>query len=131
MIQRYGYILLMFLMMGASAAMAQEPVTQVRVGTSVQNVKFQVDGVDYFATQTFFWTRGSKHIISLVPLQDARSAGSRYIFSGWVLGDGTTFSTNPTATVTADSTITSITRCTCSRVRTSWTTRKAKRMKRA
>ena len=108
-IQRYGYIFLIFLMLGIGTAAAQEPVAQIRIGTSVPNVRFQVDGVDFQSTQTFFWTRGSKHIISLTPLQDSRSAGSRYQFSGWALADGTTFSLSPTATVTADPSITSIT----------------------
>ncbi len=108
MIQRYSSILLMLLMLGVGAASAQEPVSQVRIGTSVPNARFQVDGVDYQATQTFFWTRGSKHTISLVAQQDSRSSGSRFLFTGWVLGDGTTFSSNSTATVTADPSITSL-----------------------
>lgn len=109
MIQRYGSILLMLLMLGCGIATAQEPVSQIRVGTSVPNVRFQVDGVDYQSTQTFFWSRGSKHIISLVPNQDSRSAGTRYIFSGWTLGDGSSFGQASTITVTADPSITSIT----------------------
>ena len=96
-------------MLGVGTAIAQEPVSQTRIGTSVPNVRFQVDGVDYQSTQTFFWSRGSKHIISLVALQDSRSSGSRYIFSGWVLNEGSVFSANPTATVTADPSISTIT----------------------
>lgn len=108
-IQRYGYIFLIFLMLGIGTATAQEPVSQIRIGTSVPNVRFQVDGVDYQSTQTFFWTRGSKHFISLVPQQDSRSAGSRYVFSSWLLSDGTSFGTSPSITITADPSITSIT----------------------
>ncbi len=108
MIQRYGFILLMLLTLGCGIAAAQEPVGQIRIGTSARNVRFQVDGVDYQSTQTFFWTRGSKHIVSLVPNQDSRTAGTRYIFSGWTLGDGTTFGTASTITITADPSITSI-----------------------
>ena len=112
MIQRYGYIFLIFSMLGLGVgvrtATAQEPISQIRVGTSVPNVRFQVDGIDFQSTQTFFWTRGSKHIISLIPAQDSRSSGTRYLFSGWALADGSTFSLSPTTTVTADPSITSI-----------------------
>ena len=97
------------MMLSIRSATAQEPVSQIRIGTSTPNVRFQVDGVDYQSTQTFFWSRGSKHIISLVALQDSRTSGSRYTFSGWTLADGTTFSTSSTATVTADPSVTSIT----------------------
>lgn len=109
MIQRYGSILFILMMLSIRSATAQEPVSQIRIGTSTPNVRFQVDGVDYQSTQTFFWSRGSKHIISLVALQDSRTSGSRYTFSGWTLADGTTFSTSSTATVTADPSVTSIT----------------------
>jgi len=108
-IQRYGYIFLIFLMLGVGMATAQEPVAQIRIGVSTPNVRFQVDGVDYQSTQTFFWTRGSKHIVSLVPLQDSRSSGTRYTFGGWTLADGTPFSAAPVVTVTADPSITSLT----------------------
>ena len=97
------------MMLSIRSATAQEPVSQIRIGTSTPNVRFQVDGVDYQSTQTFFWSRGSKHIISLVALQDSRTSGSRYTFSGWTLADGTTFSTSSTATITADPSVTSIT----------------------
>jgi uncharacterized protein (TIGR03437 family) len=107
-IQRYGYILLIFLMLGLGTAKAQEPVSQVRIGTSLPNARFNVDGIEYQSTQTFFWSRGSKHIISLTPLQDSRSSGSRFIFTGWALGDGSIFSQNSTATITADPSITSV-----------------------
>lgn len=109
MIQRYGSILFILMMLSIRSATAQEPVSQIRIGTSTPNVRFQVDGVDYQSTQTFFWSRGSKHIISLVALQDSRTSGSRYTFSGWTLADGTTFSTSSTATITADPSVTSIT----------------------
>ena len=109
MIQHYGSILFILMMLSIRSATAQEPVSQIRIGTSTPNVRFQVDGVDYQSTQTFFWSRGSKHIISLVALQDSRTSGSRYTFSGWTLADGTTFSTSSTATVTADPSVTSIT----------------------
>ena len=107
-IQRYGYILLFLMMLGMQTATAQEPVSQIRVGTSTPNVVFQVDGVAYQSTQTFFWSRGSKHIVSLVALQDSRSSGSRYTFTGWTLADGTTFGQSSTITVTADPSITSL-----------------------
>lgn len=107
--QRYVSILLMLLILGCASAVAQEPVSQIRIGPSVPNVRFQVDGVEYQSMQTFFWTRGSKHIISLVPNQDSRSSGTRYVFSGWTLADGTSFGTASTITITADPSITSIT----------------------
>ena len=107
-IQRYGYILLILMMLGIQTAIAQEPVSQIRIGTSSPNVVFQVDGVTYQSAQTFFWSRGSKHIVSLVAFQDSRSSGSRYLFTGWTLADGTTFGQSSTLTVTADPSITSL-----------------------
>ncbi|MBY0503678.1 MAG: hypothetical protein K2X03_07205 [Bryobacteraceae bacterium] len=108
MIQRYGYILFIFMMLGLGTAAAQEPVSQIRVGTSVPNVRFEVDGVLYQSTQTFFWARGSKHILSLIPDQPSRVAGTRYNFTGWALSDGTSFGSLPVVTVTADPSITSV-----------------------
>ncbi len=108
MIQRYGYISLIFLMLGVGSAAAQD-VSQVRVGTSVPNARFEVDGIEYQSTQTFFWSKGSKHFLSITPNQDSRSSGSRFTFSGWVLGDGSTFSGSSSITVTADPSITSLT----------------------
>ena len=96
-------------MLGLRTAAAQEPVSLIRISTSVPNARFQVDNVEYQATQTFFWSRGSKHIISLPVLQDSRSSGSRYTFSSWLLPDGTNFSLSPTITVTADPSLTSLT----------------------
>src|SRR5262249_23262728 len=76
-------------------AWAQTPVTSsVKVGLSVENVLFYVDGRQYSTTQIFLWPEGSKHTVQFLlsvdvasgddlPYQAGRNSTERYTFGGW------------------------------------------------
>lgn len=95
------------LLMGASALQAQSSVV-VRVGTTANGVKFKVDGVEYQTLQTFNWTAGSKHTLTLGSIQYAESSATRFTFSGWQVNSSITYSTVTDTSITADTSLQSI-----------------------
>ena len=64
------------------------------VGTNIPGVQFVVDGNTYSSSQTFTWTAGSAHTLSVTSPQPGLS-GTRYVFSTW--SDGGAQSHNITA----------------------------------
>jgi len=61
----------------------------VTVQTSPTGLSFTVDGTPYTATQVFFWTPGSNHVIATSSPQSS-GVGTQYVWSSW--SDGGTIS---------------------------------------
>lgn len=85
---------------GALTATAQSTVV-VRVGTTQNGVKFEVNGVEYQQTQTFNWPVGSKQVVRLTGFSSTTTA-TRYAFSGWTANGSITYSTGTDITITVD-----------------------------
>ncbi|GEM_PF-4588375 len=58
------------------------PAISVGVATSPTGRQITVDGSNYTAPQSFNWTQGSNHTIS-VPSPQSGGAGTQYVFSSW------------------------------------------------
>jgi uncharacterized protein (TIGR03437 family) len=90
----------------ASGLWAQTNVvgSSVRVYTEPGGARFLVDGVTYYASQTFTWPAGSKHVIEF-PLKQRTDGGfenfqesldrqSQFSFGGWQDSTGTPHASN-------------------------------------
>jgi uncharacterized protein (TIGR03437 family) len=87
-------LLLCFLgFLGGQPASAQA-LTSIRIGMSVPDVRFLVDGQLYITTQNFVWPEGSTHTVQFPQALDPNEQNSyqvhpsglaRYSFSGWVI----------------------------------------------
>jgi len=79
---------------------------QCTVTTNPSGLQITADGTTYGAPQTFNWTPGSSHILS-VPSPQSGTAGIRYIYSSWSDGGGQTHSvTVPSSSTTYTATFT-------------------------
>src|SRR4051794_22208275 len=72
----------------------------VQVYTVPSGIAYTVDGEFYRVPSTAFWPAGSKHVLSLNPVQDGLNAKTRYAFGAWKYKGGSL--PGATVTVTAD-----------------------------
>lgn len=84
---------------------AQEQLVATRVFTEPTGARFFVDGVPYLSAQTFMWTAGSKHTLS-VEREQYQFPGTRTKFQGWADTTGRFSSSNDTVSILADPTVT-------------------------
>src|SRR5204863_4018150 len=75
------------------------PPLQVTVQATPAGRTFSVDGADYIAANTFYWTRGSSHTIATTTPQ-AGDPGVRYYFSSWSDGGAISHTVAPTQNTT-------------------------------
>lgn len=88
-----------------AACLAQEPVASVVVSVSPPGATYYVDGKPYHAPQAFLWSKGSKHILSVEPIQFPLTINSQYAFQTWSDSTGALNATPATIPVTADPSI--------------------------
>jgi hypothetical protein len=74
-------------------------VIQVTVQTTPAGLVFNVDGVDYNATQTFTWGAGSTHTVATITPQSG-GTDVRYYFSSWNDGGAISHTVAPTKNTT-------------------------------
>src|SRR3954447_2371918 len=71
-----------------------------QVYTVPSGIAYTVDGEFYRVPSTAFWPAGSKHVLSLNPVQEGLNAKTRYAFGAWQYAGGSL--PGATVTVTAD-----------------------------
>lgn len=71
---------------------------QVSLQTNPAGRSFTVDGSTFNAAQTFTWTSGSSHTISVVSPQG--TSGTRYVWSNWSDGGAVSHTISPTSSGT-------------------------------
>jgi uncharacterized protein (TIGR03437 family) len=82
---------------------AQEGATLTRISTSTPDAWFQVDQQWFNGSAVFTWPAGSRHNLSVAPVQyAAQMLTTRYLFSGWSSPAGPLTSGINQVTVTAD-----------------------------
>ncbi len=92
--------------LGHSLAQTNNPLSATSVYTDPSGAMFYVDGQSYTSAATFLWPQGSKHTISIIPVQAASTFKAQYDFTGWTDSTGILTGTNPIQIVTADAGIT-------------------------
>src|ERR1700677_680395 len=114
--KRANLLILLGLLSGG-ATWAQ--TTSIQIGTNPSGALFLVDGNSYTSTQVFAWVVGSAHVVQFPFSQDAlgntlayqssSSGGVHYAFNSWSDNAGLlTAGSNPTITVTASPSLTSL-----------------------
>ena len=86
----------------AASMAAQNPSSATSVYTNPAGAIFYVDGQSYESAATFLWPQGSKHTLSITPIQQASSYKARYAFTGWTDSTGVLTGGNPVVVITAD-----------------------------
>jgi uncharacterized protein (TIGR03437 family) len=82
---------------------AQDGATLTRISTSTPDAWFQVDQQWFTGSAAFTWPAGTKHTLSVAPVQyAAQMLTTRYLFSGWISPVGPLTSGTNQVTVTAD-----------------------------
>lgn len=61
---------------------AVDPVQSYNITSNIPGLQITVDGAIYSSPQTFMWTPGSSHTISVSSPQSG-GAGTKYVFSSW------------------------------------------------
>jgi uncharacterized protein (TIGR03437 family) len=85
---------------------AQSTVSLTRIGTSVKDAVFSVDGRMYTGSTAFSWPTGSKHSLAIPAWQFAAGqTQTRYTFQRWSSPVGPLGATGGTVIVTADSAV--------------------------
>lgn len=93
-----GLRLLWMTLFATLATWAQSTmISSIRIYTTPDGARFYVDGQVYFASQTFLWPAGSRHVVQF-PLevvdgvttnyQNSQDGTIRYTFGGWVDSGG-------------------------------------------
>ena len=91
---------------GAATLQGGASVSATTVYTNPAGAMFYVDGQSFTSAATFLWPQGSKHTLSIVPVQHASSYKARYAFGGWTDSTGILTGSDPIVIVTADPGIT-------------------------
>ena len=94
--------LFLLLIWGAVTLEAGIAGSATTVYTDPAGALFYVDGQSYTSAATFLWPQGSKHTLSIIPVQQASSYKAQYAFSGWTDSTGILSGANSTVIVTAD-----------------------------
>jgi uncharacterized protein (TIGR03437 family) len=82
---------------------AQDGAAITRISTSTPDAWFQVDQQWFTGSAVFTWPAGTKHTLSVVPVQyPGQVLTTRYFFSGWISPVGPLASGMNQVTVTAD-----------------------------
>jgi hypothetical protein len=81
---------------GTLKAVPKVPTVQVTVGTNLQGLTFQVDGITYSSQQSFLWLQGSSHSLTTTATQ-SQGSGSQSVWNSWT--DGGQLSHSITATL--------------------------------
>lgn len=90
----------------AAGLYAGNAVSSTAVYTQPAGAPFYVDGQQYTSAATFLWPQGSKHALSIVPVQETYTNNTQYAFTGWKDSTGILTTTDPVVIVTADPGIT-------------------------
>jgi len=106
LISKIGFLMGGLLALGGGLSAQTNIVgSSVRVYTEPgAGARFMVDGVTYYASQTFTWPAGSKHVIefplkskldgSLESYQESLDKQSQFAFSGWQDSNGTPYTSS-------------------------------------
>ena len=94
--------LFLLISLGTATLHAGSTVSATSVYTDPAGALFYVDGQTYTSAATFLWPQGSKHTLSIIPIQQASSYKAQYSFAGWTDSTGILTGANPTVIVTAD-----------------------------
>jgi uncharacterized protein (TIGR03437 family) len=82
---------------------AQDGATLTRISTSTPDAWFQVDQQWFTGSAVFTWPAGTKHTLSVAPIQyAAQMLTTRYLFGGWISPAGPLTSGINQVIVTAD-----------------------------
>ncbi|MFN3325501.1 MAG: InlB B-repeat-containing protein [Bryobacteraceae bacterium] len=92
--------IVLFLHLCAAALSAQQ-VSSFRVSTNIPGAQFYVDGQVYQHAAHFLWPEGSKHVLSIEPIQHDNSAGRRLTFQHWRDSNGLLANAGPIQIITA------------------------------
>ncbi len=95
-------VLVLLLTFCAAALCADTTVSSTTVYTLPAGATFYVDGQQFTSAATFLWPQGSKHTLSITPLQQAYTGNTRYAFTGWTVSTGILTTSNPVVIITAD-----------------------------
>ncbi len=95
-----NFAVILFIFAGNTSA--QSGLT--RVYTIPDGVAYTVDGAFYRSMSSAVWPAGSKHILSVNPVQQALNIKTQYAFTGWNYAGGI-LPGGPTVTVSADPTL--------------------------
>ena len=98
----YQSVTRIVLILGTLLPLWGQQQSSVRIYTEPAGAKFSVDGTVYSAAAEFFWTAGSKHTLSMEPMQVSLDGGTRQIFRSWADSTGILNVTTPTVAVTAN-----------------------------
>jgi len=95
---------LFFVLLSTGRALPQTSpaVSATEVYTDPPGAIFYVDGQSFTSAATFLWPQGSKHTLSIVPVQQASTYKAQYSFTGWSDPTGILTGGNPIEIVTAD-----------------------------
>ncbi len=85
---------------------ADNTVSSTTVYTQPAGALFYVDGQQFTSAATFLWPQGSKHTLSISPVQQSYTNNTQYAFTGWKDSTGILATTDPVVVVTADPGIT-------------------------
>jgi uncharacterized protein (TIGR03437 family) len=92
----------------AATALGQDQTTSTLVSAQQPDAQFQVDGQWFTGSAVFSWPAGSKHVLSIAPVQYLEPAfKTRYLFGGWISSNGPVAPVSNQVVVTADPGITS------------------------
>lgn len=94
----------------AASSAAQDQTTSTLVSAQQPDAQFQVDGQPFTGSALFSWPAGSKHVLSIQPVQYLEPAfKTRYLFGEWISSNGPVAPPSDQVVVTADPAISSYT----------------------
>jgi uncharacterized protein (TIGR03437 family) len=93
------------LILGALLPLWGQQQSSTRISTNPAGAAFSVDGTAYTAAVEFFWTAGSKHTLSIAPVQLSLDGDAQWTFQNWTDSTGLLNVPTPTIAVTASSSV--------------------------
>ncbi len=88
---------------------AQTSLVTTRIATVPPGASFTVDGTVFTSTAVMTWPQGSKHVVSIAPVQISPDGGFRYTFGAWADSSGLLIpSSENVQVITADPAVTSL-----------------------
>jgi uncharacterized protein (TIGR03437 family) len=76
-----GLFALLMIAVPATAQVAQVPISM----SPGDGIPFFVDGQQFQGSSTFLWPQGSKHTVSVQPVEYGNTPKVQYVFKGWVV----------------------------------------------
>ncbi|HEY7387898.1 MAG TPA: hypothetical protein VH640_05285, partial [Bryobacteraceae bacterium] len=94
----------------AATSAAQDQLAVTQISTQTPDAQFQVDGEWFTGSALFSWPAGSKHILSIAPVEYMEPAfKTRYLLGPWISSNGPVAPPSNQVVVTADPAIASYT----------------------